>query len=77
MQKVYKLLQIALVLLVALVILWAGFSVLPSVKGMCVSMAPLGVCQLANTCLSALLFFFIAYYTLLWINKLRKNSESH
>lgn len=27
-------------------------------------------------CLSALLFFLVAYYTLLWMNKIRKGSES-
>jgi hypothetical protein len=77
MYTVYKFFKIAVLLIVALAVLWAGFSVLSLIRGMCVSMIPPGVCQFANTCLSALLLFFVAYYTLMWINKLWRTPEGH
>lgn len=77
MKRVYALLQIALLLIAALVILGLGFSALSSMKDKCVSIFSVGMCQIANTCLSALLFFAVAYCTLLWINKIWKKAESH
>jgi hypothetical protein len=76
MRRVYALLQVALLLVTALVMLGLGFSALSALKGKCVSVASIAVCKVANTCLSALLFFIVAYYTLLWINKIRKNVEN-
>lgn len=73
MSKAYIFLRIAALLIVALAILGLGFSALPSIRDKCLLIAPIGACKFANTSLSALLLFFVAYYTLSWINKLRKN----
>lgn len=74
MKRVYALLQIALLFVAAIVLLGLGFSALSSVKDKCVSIASVGVCQIATSCLSALLFFAVAYSTLLWINKIWKKA---
>ncbi len=77
MKKVYAVFQIALLFVAALAILGLGLSALSSIKGNCVSVASIEVCQIVNTFLSALLFFIVAYCTLLWTNKIWKNAGRH
>jgi len=74
MKRIYALLQIGLLLVAALVVLGLGFSAVSAMKGKCILIASTLACQILNICLSALLFFAVAYCTMFWINKVRKNS---
>lgn len=71
-----KFLRITLALGIALAILYAGFKIIFMAKKMCLSIGSTGICNAASTLLSALLFFFVAYCTLLWIDKIRKGKTS-
>ena len=70
MQKFYKLLQIAALLVVALLVLRAGFALIFWVRDGWLSMASPRIRQMAYACLSALLVFSIGYYSLLWTKRI-------